>query len=364
MKNPFKFGTVVEGRYFTNRKSEIAEIKSILESDNHIAIISPRRFGKTSLINRIIKENSRPFIFLDLQLVTNIEDFASQILKRLYRVYPFERIKQFIKNFRIIPVVSLNPVSGEVDISFQSSSNSSLVIEDVLNLINRLSKPSDKIIVVFDEFQDVKNIDKNLIKTLRSIMQHHPNVNYIFMGSQESLMRDVFEKKKSPFYHFAYLFPLGKIPQNEFKRYLSGGLKQVTGNHITISEEIINFTRLHPYYTQQLAFSVWENLKNGGSDKNSVNLAVNTIVQNHDIDYERLWNTFNRTDMKVLIGMSLSHDLPLSQKFLNDYGIGATSTAFSSMKRLMVSGIVIKTGNEYMIDDPFFVEWIKKRRQA
>jgi hypothetical protein len=217
---------------------------------------------------------------------------------------------------------------------------------------------------VFDEFQDIKNIDKALIKILRSVMQHHSNVNYIFMGSQETLMRDVFEKKKSPFYHFAYLFPLEKIPMNEFRKYLSSGLKNVTADHIPIADAIINVTNLHPYYTQQLAFSVWEILKNGGSHKNSVNQAVEKIVQNHDIDYERLWNTFNRTDMKVLIGMTLSDQLPLSQKFLNDYGIGATSTAFSSLKRLMVSGIVIKTGNEYLIDDPFFVEWIKKRRQA
>jgi len=361
-KNPFKFGTIVDEPYFTNRSEEIKKVKSILMSDNHLIIISPRRFGKTSLIIKVIKEIDKPFIFLDLQLITSTEDFAAQLLKRVYRVYPFEKIKQIIKSFRIIPNISLNPLNNEVDISFQPVSSGSILVEDVLNLIERVSNKKKKLIVVFDEFQEIKNIEKELDRQLRSTIQHHQNINYIFLGSQESLMRDIFEKKKSPFYHFGYLLPLDKIPQQEFLAYLSAGFESVALKSEEIAKEILEITKSHPYYTQQLAFNVWELFNNTKKSKNLVEEAVGEIIRHHDMDYERLWNTINRTDMKILIGMSLSEITPLSSEFSKKYFTGASSTIFSSLKRLAQNGLVIKTGFGYEIDDPFFKRWINKRR--
>jgi AAA+ ATPase superfamily predicted ATPase len=361
-KNPFKFGTVVEGSYFTNRFAEMRKVRSILMSENHLIIISPRRFGKTSLISKVIKESARPFILLDLQLITNVEDFAAQLLKRIYRVYPFEKIKQLVKNFRIIPGISINPVNNEVDISFQPASSGSILVEDVINLVEKVSDKKKKLIVVFDEFQEIKNIGKELDRLLRSAIQHHQNVNYVFLGSQESLMRDIFEKKKSPFYHFGYLLPLDKIPFHEFLEYLSIGLKTSAGKPAEIAKEILTITKSHPYYTQQLAFNVWELLNDNIRLKNPVEEAVKEIIKHHDMDYERLWNTMNRTDMKNLIGMSLSGITPLSLEFSKKYFTGASSTVFSSLKRLMQNGLVIKTGSGYEIDDPFFKRWIIERR--
>ncbi len=86
--NPFKFGTVVDGVHFTDREEEIAFISSHLRSENHLIMISPRRFGKTSLIRKILKESDRKHIYLDLQIVLSEEDFASQLLRRVYRISP------------------------------------------------------------------------------------------------------------------------------------------------------------------------------------------------------------------------------------------------------------------------------------
>jgi len=88
-ENPFRFGTVVNGPYFTDRENEIKKIKSFLRGANHIIIISPRRFGKTSLIKKILEESDYRYIYLDLQLVVSEEDLAAQLLKRIYRVFPF-----------------------------------------------------------------------------------------------------------------------------------------------------------------------------------------------------------------------------------------------------------------------------------
>ena len=362
-KNPFKFGSIVEKPYFTNRVEEIKRITSILSSDNNLIVISPRRYGKTSLLNNAATSLSRPFITLDLQLVTTPEDFAAQLLKRVYRVYPFEKIKQFIKHFRVIPSLSINPVTNETDVLFKTVSSVLYPLEDVFNLIEKLGSPKKKPIVMLDEFQEIKRIGKNLEKHLRSTLQYHKNVNYVFLGSQESLIREIFEKKRSPFYHFGILFPLDKIPRDEFHTYVSKGLKKITTDYTRLADEILDITQSHPYYTQQLSFTVWELLKVYTKLTSPCKIAVSEIVRHHDIDYERLWNTLNRIDMKILIGMAFSEASPLSKDFSKQFDTGAISTVFSSIKRLTKNGLLIKSNKGYEIDDPFFKKWIQVRRQ-
>ncbi len=361
--NPFKFGSIVDDPYFINRIKEISRVKSVLNSNNHLILISPRRFGKSSLIYKVVGEINRPVIALDLQLITSVEDFAAQLLKRIYRLFPFEKVRQFVKKFRIIPTISVNPVTNEVDITFHPESSSLPLLEDVLNLIEKLSNQRKKIIVVFDEFQEVHHISKELPRQLRSIMQHHQQINYVFLGSQESLIREIFEKKKSSFYHFGLLMPLGKIPEKDFISYLQDGLKQVTKQDEKIAHEIIGFTGCHPYYTQQLSYLVWEVLFQQPDITAPVDMAISEMTQIHDIDYERLWNSFNKTDKKIMIGLSVSGIAPLSDAFKRKYYIGATSTVYSSIKRLMGTGYITKDKNKYEIDDPFFKLWIKQRRE-
>ena len=203
--NPFKFGTVVDGTYFTDREDELEKISSYINSENHLILISPRRFGKTSLIRKIVNESEGIYIFLDMQIVLSAEDFASQLLKRVYRIYPVQKLKSFIKSFRLIPVVNINPVTGEPEISFKPGSKELSPLEDVLNLIEKLGTDKKKIIMVLDEFQDIYRIDRGLDRFLRSVMQNHRHINYIFMGSSESMIREIFEKKRFPVLPFWYI---------------------------------------------------------------------------------------------------------------------------------------------------------------
>jgi uncharacterized protein len=107
---------------------------------------------------------------------------------------------------------------------------------------------------------------------------------------------------------------------------------------------------------------VWELLIRSGYSFDMVNTAADGIVRSHDNDYERLWNSLNRTDMKVLTGMSFSDTSPLSDEFSRLYGTGASSTVFSTLQRLSRKGLLIKEGPVYKLDDPFFKKWIVFRR--
>lgn len=360
--NPFKFGSVVDGLYFTDRVGEQAKIRSFINGKNHLILISPRRFGKTSLIKKIINESDYKSLYLDLQMITSSEDFAAQLLKRVYRIFPLHKIKDFIQSFRIIPSVSVNPITGELDVSFSKVSKEISPLEDVLNIIEKLGSDERKIIVILDEFQEIFRIKTGLDRELRSIMQVHKNINYIFLGSSESLIREIFEHKKSPFYHFGYLMTIEKIQKELFAKFLEEKLSVITEVAGAISTEILDKTESHPYYTQQLAFFVWEKLNLSGYSSDIVATVSKEIILSHDNDYERLWNTFNRTDMMILIGMSESGVSPLSEEFTRLNGTGATSTVFSSLKRLTQKGILLKSSKTYSIDDPFFKQWINERR--
>jgi AAA+ ATPase superfamily predicted ATPase len=349
--NPFKFGTIVESSFFTDRRIELQQIKYVLNSENHLILISPRRFGKTSLVVKALQESERKHIMLNLQSVVSVEDFASRLLKEVFKIYKFEKLKYMIKNFRVVPTLSINPMTDGVDVAIQPMVDSRVMIEDVFSLLQMLATEDDRLIVVFDEFQEIKSIDKNLDRLLRSIIQLHKNINYLFLGSQESMMREIFEKKKSPFFHFGQLLNLDKIPYEDFKLYLYDRLSFMDDAD-RVCDEILDFTKCHPYYTQQLASQVWEKGKNGEME-NIVEEAINRLLEFHDLNFERIWLNFNNTDKRILMWLA-NNNKPYTL-----LGI-AQSTISSSLKRMLKDGYVIKT-TEYEVEDPFFRNWILSR---
>lgn len=352
MRNPFKFGTLVDGEFFTDRVTELESIQRMLDSENHLVLISPRRFGKSSLVAKAVKASRRPSISLNMQNMLSIEDFASKILRELFRLYPLERIRHLMTHFRIAPTVSTNPITNGIDVSFQPVINGIVLLEDAMALLEKVRTENKKLIVVFDEFQEIMNIRKGLDKQLRSIMQEQQHLNYILLGSQESMMTEIFERKKSPFYHFGKLMHLSKIPYEDFRTYVAERLPLKEASQNSIVDDILSFTGLHPYYTQQLSAQVWEMMTYDKLFDNVVSEAVNAIILAHDLDFERLWLSFNRTDRFIMQSLSNQKN-PMQNRQM------ATSTTFSAIKRLMKAGYVIRT-EDYEVEDPFFKTWILK----
>ena len=358
MENPFKFGTLVDNEYFTDRVMEQQHISSMLESPNHIVLISPRRFGKSSLVKRVVRKSGRPFISLNMQQVTCVEDLAAMILKGVFKLHPWEKVKHLLANFRIIPTISTTPLGDSVEIGFQPTSNLSALLEDALSLVEHVSTPENRMIVVFDEFQEIMEVEKGIDRKLRAIMQEQQHVNYIFLGREESMMTDIFERKKSPFYHFGMLMRLKKIPFEDFHSYITERIQPIVSSDANrIAEEILAFTQCHPYYTQQLASMAWEiALYKKTSVDTLIDNAVNQITETHDLNFERIWMSLNNTDKRI-IRMLSKGEKPYEQKSL------PTSTTYSSIKKLMKKGFLIKE-NGYEVEDPFFKQWIIRQSET
>ena len=179
MKNPFKYGTIVEDEYFTDRVNELNQIIRLMNSENHLVLISPRRFGKSSLVQKALKKIDGQYIMLNLQKVLTPGDLATLLLKEIFKKHPWERFKHYMRHFRVVPTISTNPLSESVDVSFQPSADTTVVLEDTMSLLEKMSSSDNHLIVVLDEFQEIMQISKGLDKQLRAIMQEQKNINYI-----------------------------------------------------------------------------------------------------------------------------------------------------------------------------------------
>lgn len=169
-ENPFKFGTVVDGDFFTDRKEELPRVMQMLSGHNHLIIISPRRYGKTSLVRKAIVGSNRPAIFVNVQMALSASGLADLLLKSFLAIYPWERFKDALKRFRVKPVFSYNPETNSLEVSFGATGQGHAALEDVLALIEEKSDPKKRLIVVLDEFQEIANLEPGTDKLLRAIM--------------------------------------------------------------------------------------------------------------------------------------------------------------------------------------------------
>ena len=228
-------------------------------------------------------------------------------------------------------------------------------MEDALNLINNKSDSENRTIVVLDEFQEITNLEPGTDKLLRGIMQLHTNVNYVFLGSEESMMTTIFKDIKSPFFHFGALMHLGRIPYEDFQEFLVQRLEKIRDKNASKdAREILELTKCHPFYTQQLAAVFWDLCVR--TDKQpSVQTAADEILLNLSASYFSLWSRQNRTNRTILEALAQGIRLQDIRTF-------PTSTIYSAAARLKKEGLLVRE-TEYAMEDPFFALWIRRSKQ-
>ncbi|MBU0479101.1 ATP-binding protein [bacterium] len=364
--NPFRFGTIVTGTYFVNRVDEIKQITSDIKANQHIILISPRRYGKSSLINRVIEENKITSFHIDLELITDEIDLANFYVRKALSLSRFEKMKHYLKNLRVQPSIQIQPEKDEISISFSAEDkNVSALLSDSLELPEIIAKNmKKKIAIIFDEFQEIRRISPMLEKKMRGIFQHHQNVTYIFIGSQESMIREIFQDRNNPFYKFGRQMVLNKIPESEFLDFIVQQFKLQQIDAEGIAKDILRFTDCHPYYTQQLCHEIYILNEDKTLKIEIIEKAVNQITTEHHSDYSQWWNNLDNTERKVIIGIASGEHNHTSRNFIKKYGIKSSSTSSSAVGRLINSGVIVKKRDEgFEIEDPFWRVWILKNRE-
>ncbi len=372
MKNPFIFGKVVTGEAFVDREDEQKILITNFENGINTIIISPRRWGKTSLVFQAAtkfqkKNKSHCFCFLDLFNIRNEEEFynyfAREVLKVSYSKWEerLEAAKKFFK--KIIPKFSigLDP-NHDFSISFDWEDVKKNP-EEILNLPELIAKKKKiNFIICVDEFQNISFFDDPLSfqKKLRANWQHHQFVTYCLYGSKRHMLTEIFENKSMPFYKFGQLILLEKIPEKYWIEYI---IKRFTLTNKIISEKeallITQKMENHPYFVQQLAYTTW-NLTKKECSENNVEMAIEELLIQNSILYQREIDNLTNSQINFLKALCDNVKQLSSIETIKKYNLGTSANVNLIKNTLYKREIIDFTYNTVEFIDPLFKIWFQR----
>lgn len=373
VSNPFKYGTIVKGESFCNRKDEIQSLKSHIKDGYSVWLYSPRRYGKSSLIYKTFSEiDDIKTIYFDLYNVKSLDDFCKKYASLLaLNLFSWKQgIKKLTGKFsqyfsNLHPVVSFNE-SGSPSFSLEIAEiKQQYDVETILNIPNKISAETKKpICIAFDEFQEIDRIEPFLINWMRSAFQQHDNISYIFLGSQQSLMEKIFTSDNSPFFEFAakmQIDPIDKAELSQFidKKFRNKGL-DITRQNIDV---ILEKSDGHPHYTQYFASVVFDMIRNGADQKNDnfTNQWIEKIIQSQSVIFQSIYDqltNIQRTVISTVAVLTEGEEL-FSTQTRDKYSLPTGSSLSSSLNSLMKKGLIYKKENYYKILNPIFKEWLQ-----
>ena len=377
MENPFVYGKVVRGKYFADRDAEIAELVNDIASGQNVIVFSPRRYGKTSLILEVldrVKAEGLLTFYLDLFKVTSQETFIAAYAKEVARLHG-GRIQNMLKKIRdllprLVPKVVMRgeKVDVEVEFEFDPSADKAPLLDDLFEAVSTVSSQTGKrAVAVFDEFQEITSWDAKgqIERQMRTHFQMHENVSYIFMGRKRHLMQELFRNKNRPFYRFGKHFPLEKIPEDEFAKFIQTRFEE-TGFQIDLEaiREILQTTDDHPYYTQLLCHILWDrNQQEKIITKESITAALQEVFMREAHAFQGLWDMLTLKARQLLVALAKEEGPQVqlfSSDFLRKHNLGSASSVQRAITRLLEEEVLEKTDGGYQFTDVFFKRWLRE----
>ena len=365
MEFPFRYGIIVDEPFFIDREDEQKDIYQWLSTKQSIVLYSPRRYGKSSLVIKLLnqfKKKGYNTIYIDFFRVHSKEKFVEIFYQEILNtLQPWEKaikqINQFVK--KIKPVITFGD-DGNPLISIQSSESVS-DISEVFDLPQKLAK-NKPWIVVFDEFQDIAKLNGDSFeKELRASLIHHDNVGYVFMGSQSNMLLNMFTHPNKAFYQFAKIMELKKISHDIMAQYVFDQFNKAEFKiKLDDAQSIVNIADNIPHYVQYLASAVWET----AFEKRQVNpktiiTAVSKILNNQLDYFTSLYQGLTPNQQKVLLALVVESENIFTENYKKKYNLSAVSTTQRAIERLIYLAIIEKVSGFYHFSDPFFKEWLK-----
>lgn len=374
-KNPFRYGRVVVGEDFADREKEVADLLKELEAGQNVILHSPRRYGKTSLMVEVLRQlRERGFLtaLVDLFSCASTYDLAESLSREVVakNFTRAEAVVDFLKSGlgRLRPELVVHQ-DGSFGLSLGRAAaglDDVAVLEEVLDAPQQLARKKKKrVVVVLDEFQEISRLDgEELQKLIRSKVQHHEAVSYVFMGSKRHLLEEIFGRPENAFFRAAKSYGLGPIPKDLFAEYVQG---RFAATEIPIGggtvDKILEFTEGHPYFTQQLCHEVW-NLAapRGRVEEQDVPEAISAIVSGQGELYTHIWDGLSRNQRLLTRALATEEtSSPYASEYIERHRLVSASHVKKSLDALVDRQIVEKEDEAYRVADPFLREWLRSR---
>lgn len=373
--NPFYYGEVVTGENFTDRVAEIERLTTELCGGNNILLISPRRYGKTSLIINALEliKNKGLFVFyMDLYKSASVHELLEAYGKGIIRSCRtrVENISDFIKDLfpKIRPKIILGDdglPSIEVDIKLKEKELMDSLAE-ILDAPQKIAKKQGKnFVVIFDEFQEIINLDgERLEKLMRACFQHHHNVAYLFAGSKRHLLHSMASDPNRAFYKLGDVMNLQKIAPGEMMKFVE---KQFSKGPIkikkTIIDTVLDVSENVPYNVQYLCHHLWNRcLPKKEVKEDDIDAVLNNIITEQSVNYIVVWDGLSLHQRLLLKAIIKSPEQSIfSKNFISENELGTAGSIQKSIILLTKKNIIDAKGKEIRFNDVFFKEWINKK---
>jgi hypothetical protein len=376
MNNPFQYGGIVEGGAFCNRKKELADLRAGMESSEKLFLYSERRLGKTSLVQTALRGLPRgryAAAYVDLWPTDGEKSFAAATAEAITASMSstagqlLEIATQFFSLFA--PSVTTDSAGKpKITFGFSVSGLPGPEIEEVLAAPAKIAaRGKRKVVIVFDEFQQVLEYGSDMVeRRLRSVIQKHRDVSYIFLGSRKHLLQKMFLDRSRPLYRAAGHYPLGSIETRHWIPFI--GKKFREGERPIADVEIrrvCELTEGHPFYTQHLCHALWEICAPGEPVTEAlIQGAIKVLLDRESYAYTVLWESLASNQKRLLRGLAAE---PAGTKlfagpFITRHGLGSASNAQRAVESLLNRDLIDRDNGSYLITDRFFRIWIGQKQ--
>ncbi|HLX53821.1 MAG TPA: ATP-binding protein [Aquella sp.] len=263
---PSKLAT---GKAFCNRVNELKLLNLNVNKGRHVVIYSPRRYGKSSLVNKVVTDLNLPHAVIDLflahddrminkRIMIGISHILSRLLSPTEKV--LKKVQDSFRNFK----VTLGSSGFDIESSFSPNTSDTVdQIHEALGVLDGFAKEKkEKVIIFFDEFQDITNSksSKSIQGAIRNIAQSTNNIVFIFSGSYQHMLAELFDEKSMPLYMLCDKIYLERILAHEYKKHINqiAQIKWDQALELTVLDKILNLTEAHAFYINMLCNILFE----------------------------------------------------------------------------------------------------------
>ena len=366
--NPFPTSGYYGPAYFCDREKETQQITQFLQNGQSCLLMGIRRLGKTALIQHVRHHlpSHWEFVYLDILATENEQQLLNAIGTALLQHFSEKekigkRVWEFVKTLR--PIISFDQLSGIPQVSFQIAQAERPMI-DILTFLSQLENP---VVIAIDEFQQIHAYpEKNTDAWLRAAIQQVQNVFFLFSGSQQSILNELFSNPSRPFYRSASPIQLGKIDVSEYRKFIvSQFAKHGKKLSAPLAEQILEWTKCHTYYVQLLCNRLYQLPMTEYAAEDWQTCAQQILKESETffLHYRTLLST-QQWKLAVAIAKSGSVFAPTSKDFIGTYQLGSGATVLKSLHALLEKELIYKEydaeGNPYyQVYDVFFERWIQ-----
>jgi len=376
MEAPFVYGKLAILDNYTNRNQEIKLLISNFRNLINTIIISPRRWGKSSLVHHvseIVKNDRKSGI-----IICHIDVFNCRTEEQFYKTYAnailkattpaWEEFVSGVKKYlsKFFPKVLFSDATQTYELSFGIElKDTQLSMDEILDLPQQIAvDKGKKIVVCMDEFQNITTYQNSVAfqRKLRSHWQLHHNVCYCLYGSKRHLLMNIFNSSEMPFYRFGDILFLQKINREDWIKFISGRFR-ATGKHISgaLCGEIADTMQNHPYYVQQYSQQVWLRTPKKCTEA-ILKEALDGLIDQLSLLFTNIIDSLTVRQIAFLAAIVAGETNFSSKEVLRKYDLGTSSNIKNLKNALLAKDLIdILPQNKIEIQDPVFWHWLKRK---